>query len=94
VSSLAFERKAKMHDAREAIVNRLAPNIHSEIDLDKFLSAVVAELGRMMNVDRCDVLQLVRAGELKISHEWRVGDDVPSSLGTSFSVGTETVRVS
>jgi len=86
VSSLAFERKAKMHDAREAIVNRLAPNIHSEIDLDKFLSAVVAELGRMMNVDRCDVLQLVRAGELKISHEWRVGDDVPSSLGTSFSV--------
>jgi transcriptional regulator with GAF, ATPase, and Fis domain len=86
VSSLAFERKAKMHDAREAIINRLAPNIHSEIDLDKFLSAVVAELGRMMHVDRCDVLQLVRAGELKISHEWRAAPDVPSSLGTSFSV--------
>ena len=86
MSSLAFERKAKMHDAREAIIDRLAPNIHSEIDLDKFLSAVVAELGRMMHADRCDVLQLVRAGELKISHEWRAGDDVPSSLGTSFSV--------
>ena len=76
-----------MHEAREAIINRLAPNIHSEIDLDKFLHAVVAELGRMMDVDRCDVLQLARPGELRISHEWRAApDEIPSSLGTSFPV--------
>jgi len=75
-----------MHEAREAIINRLAPNIHSEIDLDKFLHAVVAELGRMMDVDRCDVVQLVRSGELRISHEWRAAAEVPSSLGTSFPV--------
>ncbi|PYS76938.1 MAG: hypothetical protein DMF66_11980, partial [Acidobacteria bacterium] len=80
------ERKARMHEAREAIINRLAPNIHSEIDLDKFLHAVVAELGRMMDVDRCDVVQLVRSGELRISHEWRAAAEVPSSLGTSFPV--------
>ncbi|MBA2646316.1 MAG: hypothetical protein H0U81_05910, partial [Pyrinomonadaceae bacterium] len=60
VQSLSLERKVRMHEAREAIINRLAPNIHSEIDLDKFLSAIVAELGRMMEVDRCDVLQLVQ----------------------------------
>ncbi len=75
-----------MHEAREAIINRLAPNIHSEIDLDKFLSAIVAELGRMMEVDRCDVLQLARGVGLRISHEWRASDDVPSSLGTTFTV--------
>ena len=42
VQTLTRERKARMHQAREAIIDRLAPNIHSEIDLDKFLHAVVA----------------------------------------------------
>jgi transcriptional regulator with GAF, ATPase, and Fis domain len=84
--TLSHERKVRMHEAREAIINRLAPDIHSEIDLDKFLHAIVAELGRMMNVDRCDVIQLARSGELRISHEWRAAADVPSSLGTSFPV--------
>ena len=87
VPTLPAERKARMHEAREAIINRLAPNIHSGIDLDKFLRAVVSELGRMMGVDRCDVLQLARGGgELRISHEWRASADVPSSLGTSIPV--------
>ncbi|MFL6257663.1 MAG: sigma 54-interacting transcriptional regulator [Pyrinomonadaceae bacterium] len=86
VQTLTRERKARMHAAREALIDRLAPNIHSEIDLDKFLHAVVAELGRMMDVDRCDVVQLVSSGELRISHEWRAAADVPSSLGTSFPV--------
>jgi transcriptional regulator with GAF, ATPase, and Fis domain len=86
VQALSQERQVKMHDAREAIIDRLAPNIHSEIDLDKFLRAIVAELGRMMDVDRCDVVQLGRGGELRISHEWRAAEDVPSSLGTSFPV--------
>ena len=84
--TLSLERKIRMHEAREAIINRLAPNIHSEIDLDRFLSAIVAELGRMMDVDRCDVIQIVSAGELRISHEWRQGQDVPSSLGVSIPV--------
>ncbi len=84
--TLSIERKIRMHEAREAIINRLAPNIHSEIDLDRFLSAIVAELGRMMKVDRCDVLQLAPTGELRISHEWRAAEEVPSSLGTMFPV--------
>jgi two-component system, NtrC family, response regulator HydG len=84
--TLSLERRMRMHEAREAIINRLAPDIHSEIDLDKFLHAIVAELGRMMGVDRCDVIQMARSGELRISHEWRAASDVPSSLGTSFPV--------
>ena len=80
--SLSLERKIKMHEAREAIINRLAVTLPSTINLDRFLNVIVSELGRMMNVDRCDVIQLPSASELRISHEWRASNDVPSSLGT------------
>src|SRR6476660_7978288 len=80
--SLSLERKIKMHEAREAIINRLAMTLPTAINLDRFLNVIVSELGRMMNVDRCDVIQLTSASELRISHEWRASNDVPSSLGT------------
>jgi transcriptional regulator with GAF, ATPase, and Fis domain len=80
--SLSLERKIKMHEAREGIINRLAMTLPSAINLDRFLNVIVSELGRMMLVDRCDVIQLKSARELRISHEWRASSDVPSSLGT------------
>ncbi|MEP6742521.1 MAG: GAF domain-containing protein [bacterium] len=82
--SLSLERKIKMHEAREGIINRLALTLPSAINLDRFLTVIVSELGRMMNVDRCDVIQLTSPTELRISHEWRASDDVPSSLGTAI----------
>ena len=82
--SLSLERKIKMHEAREGIINRLAMTLPNAINLDRFLTVIVSELGRMMNVDRCDVIQLKSAGELRISHEWRASSDVPSSLGTAI----------
>jgi two-component system response regulator AtoC len=84
--SLSLERKIKMHEAREAIIDRLALELPATIDLDRFLSAVVKELGRMMNADRCDVIQLASASELRISHEWRASEDVPSSEGTAIPI--------
>jgi len=80
--SLSLERKIKMHEAREAIINRLAMTLPTAINLDRFLNVIVSELGRMMSVDRCDVIQLTSASELRISHEWRASNDVASSLGT------------
>ena len=74
--SLSLERKIKMHEAREAIINRLALDLRASIDLDRFLHAIVSELGRMMNADRCDVIQLTSERELRISHEWRASEDV------------------
>ena len=71
-----------MHEAREAIIDRLALDLPTTINLDRFLNVIVSELGRMMNVDRCDVIQLTAPSELRISHEWRAADDIPSSLGT------------
>src|SRR5687767_1554856 len=82
VQSLSLERKIKMHEAREGIINRLAMTLPHAINLDRFLTVIVSELGRMMNADRCDVIQLKSASELRISHEWRASSDVPSSLGT------------
>ncbi|HKZ01729.1 MAG TPA: hypothetical protein VJ180_05790 [Pyrinomonadaceae bacterium] len=69
-----------MHEAREAIIDRLAATLPTTINLDRFLNVIVSELGRMMNVDRCDVIQLTSSSELRISHEWRASNDIPSSL--------------
>ena len=79
---LSLERKIRMHEAREGIIDRLAAGIPAaSIDVDRFLRVTVSELGRMMEADRCDVIQLT-GNELRISHEWRANDDVPSSLDT------------
>ncbi|MFN2455650.1 MAG: sigma 54-interacting transcriptional regulator [Pyrinomonadaceae bacterium] len=82
--SLSLERKIKMHEAREAIIDRLALDLPTTIDLSRFLRVIVSELGRMMNVDRCDVIQLASDSELRISHEWRATNDLPSSEGTAI----------
>ncbi len=84
--TLSLERKIKMHEAREAIIDRLARDLPTNIDLQRFLNVVVSELGRMMHADRCDLLQLTHESELKISHEWRKNKSVPSSLGTEIPI--------
>jgi two-component system, NtrC family, response regulator AtoC len=82
--TLSLERKIKMHEAREAIINRLARDLPTNIDLERFLNVVVSEIGRMMDADRCDLLQLTSEKELRISHEWRKDEGVPSSEGTTI----------
>src|SRR6187397_2396930 len=68
---LSLERKISMHEAREAIIDRLARDLPTNIDLERFLNVVVSEIGRMLQADRCDLLQLADGQDLKISHEWR-----------------------
>lgn len=84
--SLSLERKIRMHEAREAIIDRLARDLPTNIDLERFLNVVVSELGRIMQADRCDLLQLIEGRELKISHEWRRDEKIPSSLGTEIPI--------
>ena len=79
-----LERKIKMHEAREAIIDRLARDLPTNIDLERFLNVVVSEIGRMMNADRCDLLQMTSASELRISHEWRKDETIPTSKGTTI----------
>lgn len=79
-----LERKIRMHEAREAIIDRLARDLPTNIDLERFLNVVVSEIGRMMSADRCDLLQMTSGKELRISHEWRKDETVPSSEGTTI----------
>ena len=89
--SLSLERKLKLHEARESIIGRLAAKLPTSINLDSFLQVIVAELGRMMEVDRCDIIKLTPEGELRISHEWRANDSVPSSLQARIPVDVATL---
>ena len=83
-SELSLERKMKMHDAREGIIDRLARDLPTDIDLERFLNVVVSEIGRMMSADRCDLLQLGSGKELVISHEWRKDRSITKSHGTTI----------
>ncbi len=87
--TLSLERKIKMHEAREAIIDRLARDLPTNIDLERFLRVVVSELGRMMQADRCDLLQLTNDSELRISHEWRTSEDILQSEGTTIPIDAE-----
>jgi transcriptional regulator with GAF, ATPase, and Fis domain len=89
--TLSLERKVELHEARESIIGRLASNLPTSINLDSFLKVVVAELGRMMKVDRCDIIKLTPEGELRISHEWRASEGVPSALETRIPVDVATL---
>jgi transcriptional regulator with GAF, ATPase, and Fis domain len=84
--ALSLERKIKMHEAREAIIDRLARDLPTNIDLERFLNVVVSEIGRMLQADRCDVLQLAEGKELQISHEWRKDKSIPTSKGTAIPI--------
>jgi transcriptional regulator with GAF, ATPase, and Fis domain len=89
--TLSIERKLKLHEARESIIGRLAAKLPTSINLDSFLQVIVAELGRMMEVDRCDIIKLTSEGELMISHEWRANENVPSSLDARIPVDVATL---
>src|SRR5688572_18789188 len=82
--TLSLERRASMHEAREAIIDRLARDLPTDIDLERFLNVVVSEIGRMLQADRCDLLQLNEGQDLVISHEWRKDRSVPKSEGTTI----------
>src|SRR3977135_1273689 len=89
--TLSIERKLKLHEARESIIGRLAANLPTSINLDSFLKVIVAELGRMMEVDRCDIIKLTPEGELRVSNEWRALQTVPSSLNARIPVDVATL---
>ncbi len=78
-----------MQEAREAIIDRLARDLPTDIDLERFLNVVVSELGRMLEADRCDLLQLTEGRDLVIRHEWRRDRSVPKSEGTTIPFDTE-----
>ncbi len=84
--ALPLERKIKMHEAREAIIERLARDLPKNIDLERFLNVVVSEIGKMFEVDRCDLIQISKGKKVKVTHEWRKNEKVPSSQGIEIEL--------
>ncbi|HEV8485983.1 MAG TPA: sigma 54-interacting transcriptional regulator [Blastocatellia bacterium] len=95
--TLSLERKLRMYEAREAILSRIGSETFSVINLDLFLQATVNQVGKMMEVDRCDVMTLTPEGELQITHEYRAEDasePVPSSLGLRVPIDLDRLHES
>ncbi|HQZ82411.1 MAG TPA: sigma 54-interacting transcriptional regulator [Pyrinomonadaceae bacterium] len=84
--SLSSERRSKMLGARDGIIERLAHDLPTKIDLERFLNVVVSEIGRMTDADRCDLIQLDGDKQLSISHEWRRDPLVPRSEGLTLPI--------
>ncbi len=87
----SLERKLKLHEARESIIGRLAANLPTSINLDTFLQVIVSELGQMMEVDLCNIIKPTSEGELRVSHEWRASNSVPSTLDLRVPVDVATL---
>jgi transcriptional regulator with GAF, ATPase, and Fis domain len=85
----SIERRLRMHEAREGIIDRLAQDLPTDINLERFLNVVVSEIGRMFGADRCDLLQLTGDSELVISHEWRRDRSITKSHGTTIPFDIE-----
>jgi transcriptional regulator with GAF, ATPase, and Fis domain len=91
----SLERKLKMYQAREAILSRIGTETFSVINLDHFLQATVTEIGKMMDVDRCDVMTLTPENTFRVTHEYRAkeGDtEAPSLLGMEVKVDIERLQ--
>src|SRR5579884_43418 len=71
--------KLRWYEAREAILNRISPELNSVIDIDKFLLATVQELGKMMGVDKCDFIVPNGEQSLRVEYEYRKNNSVLST---------------
>ena len=94
-NTLSLERKLRMYEAREAILGRIGSETFSEINLDHFLRATVNEVGKMMEVDRCDVMTLTPNNVLLITHEYRAkvdNQELPSSLNLQVPIDFDRLQ--
>ena len=97
MNTLSLERKLRMYQAREALLSRVGSETFSVINLDHFLQATVTEVGKMMSVDRCDVMTLTADNRLRVTHEYlaaNAGDELPSLLGLEAQVDLERLQES
>lgn len=89
------EKLLEMYEARDAILNRISPEIVSVIDIDKFLQAAVNEVGRRLAVDRCNVIIPSPDGGFRVSHEYLTDPSLTPGTGLNIPpslVPTETIR--
>src|SRR5262249_39790217 len=87
-------RKLRMYESREAIFSRIGSETFSVINLDHFLQATVTEVGKMIEVDRCDMIALT-GGELRITHEYIAdlgSEERPPALGLKLPIDIDRLQ--
>jgi transcriptional regulator with GAF, ATPase, and Fis domain len=89
---LTLEKRLRMYQARDAIIDRLNPEASQLIDLEKFLRAATEELGKLMEVDRCHLVVRSQTGELRIEYEYRADARIPSMLGMKIPVNFQLLE--
>jgi len=85
-----IERKLKFFQAWEKLINKISPQICHVIDLDNFLKATVSEVGKLMEVDRCNLMVYSNERTLKIDYEYLRAPHLPSALGQEIPVNRES----
>lgn len=89
------EKMLELYEARDAILNRISPEIVSVIDIDKFLQAAVNEVGKRLEVDRCNIIIPSSDTGFRVSHEYRADTGLAPGTGLNIPpslVPSETIR--
>ena len=89
------ERLLEMYEVRDAILNRISPDIASVIDIDRFLQSAVTEVGQRLGVDRCNVITPSADGGFRVSHEYLADHSLAPGTGLNIPpslVPTETIK--
>ena len=89
------ERLLEMYEVRDAILNRISPDIVSVIDIDTFLQSAVTEVGQRLGVDRCNVITPSADGGFRVSHEYLADHSLAPGTGLNIPpslVPTETIK--
>lgn len=74
-----LQQRLAFYQAWERLMAKIAPQLCQALDLDKFLHATVAEIGRIMRVDRCNLMVYADHRTLKIDYEYLADPDLPSA---------------
>jgi two-component system, NtrC family, response regulator AtoC len=74
----------EMYQTREAILNRINPDVVSVIDIDRLLQGAVTEVGQRLAVDRCNVVTPAPGGGFRVSHEYLSDKRLTPGLGLNI----------
>lgn len=74
------------YKAWESLLARISPEVCRGIHMDGFLRGTVSEIGRMMDLDRCNLMVYAENRSLKIDYEFLRDSSLPSALNQEIPI--------
>ncbi|MDX2228397.1 MAG: ATP-binding protein [Leptolyngbyaceae cyanobacterium bins.349] len=78
-------RHAQQQAQREQLLNQISRDLNSSLDPDYILQGIVKMIGECFKVDRAFIFALA-AGQVRVTHEWRLSDQIVPMLGIQVAV--------